>query len=117
MASVVDQSAHVWRGPGLPTHLQGLNIRWSSVQRHQMLLERIPLVPDVQSAVASCICQGQLHDEGCQARQQDRFSRPTTLASESAPLAQDGEKKNFSPLPMVLGAGVTGWVAVLEVGS
>ena len=26
LARVVDQHAHVWRGPGLPTHLQGLQI-------------------------------------------------------------------------------------------
>ena len=56
MARVVDQAAHLWRGPGL----QGLNIHTvgtrlraglfgSAVQRHHTLLERILLVPDVQS--------------------------------------------------------------------
>ena len=51
----------MWRGPELPAELQGLNILGTPlgnpefvrahleciVQKHQKLLERIPVVPDV----------------------------------------------------------------------
>ena len=59
---VVDQSAHVWRGPELPTHQQGVKILGTphghpdlvrahmdrTAREHQTLLDRIPL-QDVQA--------------------------------------------------------------------
>ena len=60
----VDQRAHAWRGPELPTHLQGLKILGTplghpdyvrahmdrAARDHQTLLDRIPLLQDVQAA-------------------------------------------------------------------
>ena len=69
--------------PELPVELQGLNILGTplgnpefvrahlerTVQKHQKLLERIPVVPDVQSSwllLLHCAsARGQLHDTGC----------------------------------------------------
>ena len=105
MARVVDQSVSTFvKGPELPTTFamsehSGDTGRFRAahrtVQQHHALLERIPLAGcpiGVVALVALCICQGQLHDEGCRARQCKVGWRDTRRS-------EGGEMKMLGPRP------------------
>ena len=128
LARVVDQHAHVWRGPELPTHLQGLKILGTplghpdyvrahmdrAVRDHQTLLDRIPLLQDVQAAWLLL-----LHCASARANYLVRVVEPAS-AREFCDIHDDRmwqcleailqtrfadveEVRNFGSLPMVLG--------------
>ena len=48
-AAVLEDAGLVWRGSDVSTFQQGLLLEYSSISHH-MILDRIPAVPDVQSA-------------------------------------------------------------------
>ena len=128
LARVVDPSAHVWRGPDLPPHLQGIKILGTPVghpefvrahlerigQDHQILLDRIPLLQDVQAAWLLF-----LHCASARANYVVRVVEPVSTlnfyethderlwncleAILQTPL-EDADVKSFGSLPMVLGA-------------
>ena len=73
LARIEDPTATVWKGPGLPEEDQGIKVLGSPLghpafvarhlertsTKHQVLLDRIPLVQDVQSAwllLLHCAC-------------------------------------------------------------
>ena len=126
-ARVVDQHVHVWRGPELPKHLQGLKILGTplghpasvrahmdrAARDHQTLLDRIPLLQDVQAAWLLLLhCASARANflvgvvEPASAREfcdihDDRMWQ-CLEAILQAPFAYVEEVRNFS-LPMVLG--------------
>ena len=66
LARIEDPTATVWKGPGLPEEHQGIKVLGSPLghlertsTEHQVLLDRIPLVQDVQSTwlfLLHCAC-------------------------------------------------------------
>ena len=128
LARVVDQHAHVWRGPELSTHLQGFKILGTPLghpdyvrahmdrvaRDHQTLLDRIPLLQDVQAAWLLLLHSASARAnnlvgvvEPASAREfcdihDDRMWQCLEAILQSR-FADVEEVRNFGSLPMVLG--------------